>query len=749
MFRLAKYLKPFIPLILIAIVLLFVQAMADLSLPDYMSNIVNNGIQQGGIVNAVPDAIRQSEMNKLVIFMSPGNKAEIIKDYKLIDKNSSEYDKYLKDYPQLGKEPVYVLNKIDTQEINKINPVMGRAFVAVSGIKKIISNPSEAVSAGNMLGIDLSKIPAGATPDQIFGMLANLPSDQIQKIQSAIDKQFGTLGDKLIIQMAVVSVKAEYSALGMNINSIRNNYILRTGLIMLLLTLLSAASTVAVGYFAARTAGGLSRDLRKKVFDKVENFSNAEFDKFSTASLITRSTNDITQIQMLVIMLMRIVLYAPILGIGGIFRALAKSTSMSWIIAVAIIVLLSIILVVFSIALPRFRIIQKLIDRLSLVTRENLSGMMVIRAFNTQKFEEDRFDRANIDLTSTNLFINRLMVIMMPVMMLIMNGLSLLIIWVGAHQVAQSSMQVGDMMAFLQYAMMIVMAFLMMSIMFIMVPRASVSAGRVAEVLESSSIINDPKDAKQFDSTLHGIVEFKNVSFRYPGAEEDVLCNVSFATKPGQTTAFIGSTGSGKSTIVNLILRFYDVTEGNILVDGADIKEITQNDLRNKIGYVPQQSILFSGTIESNLRYADENASDEKIRSAAEVAQAMEFINDKPEGFKTEISQGGKNVSGGQNQRLSIARALVKNPEILILDDCFSALDFKTDKALRKALKTYSAQGTIIIVAQRIGTVRNAEQIIVLDEGKIAGKGTHKELMESCDTYREIALSQFSKEELA
>ena len=749
MFRLAKYLKPFIPMILIAIVLLFIQAMADLSLPDYMSNIVNNGIQQGGIVNAVPDALRQSEMNKLVIFMSPENKAEIIKDYKLIDKNSSEYDKYLKDYPQLGKESVYVLNKIDSQEINKINPVMGRAFVAVSGIEKIISNPSEAASAGKMLGIDLSKIPAGATPDQIFGMLANLPSGQIQKIQSAIDKQFGTIGDKLIIQMAVVSVKAEYSALGMNINSMRNSYILRTGLIMLLLTLLSAVSTVAVGYFAARTAGGLSRDLRKKVFDKVENFSNAEFDKFSTASLITRSTNDITQIQMLVIMLMRIVLYAPILGIGGIFRALAKSTSMSWIIAVAIIVLLSIILVVFSIALPRFRIIQKLIDRLSLVTRENLSGMMVIRAFNTQKFEEDRFDRANIDLTSTNLFINRIMVIMMPIMMLIMNGLSLLIIWVGAHQVAQSNMQVGDMMAFLQYAMMIVMAFLMMSIMFIMVPRASVSAGRVAEVLESSSIINDPKDAKQFDSTLYGVVEFKNVSFRYPGAEEDVLHDVSFTTKPGQTTAFIGSTGSGKSTIVNLILRFYDVTGGNILVDGADAKEVIQYDLRNKIGYVPQQSILFSGTIESNLRYADENASDEKIRSAAEVAQAMEFINDKPEGFKTEISQGGKNVSGGQNQRLSIARALVKNPEILILDDCFSALDFKTDKALRKALKTYSKQGTIIIVAQRVGTVRNAEQIIVLDDGKIAGKGTHKELMESCDTYREIALSQFSKEELA
>ncbi|MCJ7727091.1 MAG: ABC transporter ATP-binding protein/permease, partial [Actinobacteria bacterium] len=521
-----------------------------------------------------------------------------------------------------------------------------------------------------------------------------------------------------------------------------------TGLLMLLLSLLSAASTVAVGYLSARTAAGLSRNLRKKVFNKVESFSNAEFDKFSTASLITRSTNDITQIQMLVIILIRIVFYAPILGIGGIIRALGKSTSMSWIIAVAIVTLVSLIIVVFSIALPKFKIIQNLIDRLSLVTRENLSGMMVIRAFNTQKFEEDRFDRANIDLTKTNLFINRVMVSMMPVMMLLMNGLSLLIIWIGAHQVAQSNMQVGDMMAFLQYAMLIVMAFLMMSIMFIMVPRASVSAGRVADVLETESTIDDPQDAKHFDNSTNGVVEFRNVSFRYPGAEENVLCDINFTTKPGQTTAFIGPTGSGKSTLVNLILRFYDISEGQILIDGIDIREVKQYDLRDKIGYVPQKSILFSGTIESNLRYADENASEEKLRTAAKVAQALDFINEKPESFNTEISQGGKNVSGGQNQRLSIARALVKDPEILILDDCFSSLDFKTDAALRKALKSYSGQSTILIVAQRVGTVMNAEQIIVLDDGKIVGKGTHKELIENCDTYKEIALSQFSKEEL-
>jgi ATP-binding cassette subfamily B protein len=749
MIRLARYIKPFIILILIAIVLLFVQAMADLSLPDYMSNIVNNGIQQGGIENAVPEAIRLSEMDKLTIFMSADDKSEILKSYTLIDNKSSDYEKYLKDYPQLGKEPIYVLNKIDQKETNKINPLMGRAFLAVSGIEQIIADPSKAAAVGSKLGFDLSKIPAGMTSDQIFAMLAKLPADQLLKIRAAVDKQFEAIGDKMITQMAVGSVKTEYSALGMNTSKIQSNYIWHTGLLMLLLSLLSAASTVAVGYLSARTAAGLSRNLRKKVFNKVESFSNAEFDKFSTASLITRSTNDITQIQMLVIILIRIVFYAPILGIGGIIRALGKSTSMSWIIAVAIVTLISLIIVVFSIALPKFKIIQNLIDRLSLVTRENLSGMMVIRAFNTQKFEEDRFDRANIDLTKTNLFINRVMVSMMPVMMLLMNGLSLLIIWIGAHQVAQSNMQVGDMMAFLQYAMLIVMAFLMMSIMFIMVPRASVSAGRVADVLETESTIDDPQDAKHFDNSTNGVVEFRNVSFRYPGAEENVLCDINFTTKPGQTTAFIGPTGSGKSTLVNLILRFYDISEGQILVDGIDIREVKQYDLRDKIGYVPQKSILFSGTIESNLRYADENASEEKLRTAAKVAQALDFINEKPESFNTEISQGGKNVSGGQNQRLSIARALVKDPEILILDDCFSSLDFKTDAALRKALKSYSGQSTILIVAQRVGTVMNAEQIIVLDDGKIVGKGTHKELIENCDTYKEIALSQFSKEELA
>lgn len=748
MLRLAKYLKPFILMIIIAIVLLFAQAMADLALPDYMSNIVNNGIQQGGIENAVPIAIRQSEMDKLNIFMSSKDRAEVLKDYTLIDKDSSEYEEYLKDYPQLDKENIYVLNDVDSKEINKINPIMGGAFFAVSGIEQMITDPAKLEAAGSTLGFDFSNIPAGVTSDQIFAMLAKLPSEQLSKIQSSIDEQVETLGEKMVTQMAVAAVKAEYSALGMNTGNIQSRYIWHTGLLMLLLSLLSAACAIAVGYLSARIAAGLSRNLRKEVFTRVESFSNTEFDKFSTASLITRSTNDITQIQMLIIILIRIVFYAPIMGIGGIIRALGKSTSMSWIIAVAVIAIISLILIVFSITLPRFKIMQNLIDRLSLVTRENLSGMMVIRAFNTQKFEEDRFDRANSDLAGTSLFINRVMVSMMPLMMLIMNGFSLLIIWVGAHQVAQSNMQVGDMMAFLQYAMLIVMSFLMLSVMFIMIPRASVSAARVADVLETESVIRDPLIARKFDGSVRGVVEFKNVSFRYPGAEEDVLHDISFIAAPGQTTAFIGSTGSGKSTLVNLILRFYDVSKGQILVNGLDIREVTQHDLRGKIGYVPQKNILFSGTIESNLRYADENASEEKLRKAVSMAQATEFIDKNPEGFGAEISQSGKNVSGGQNQRLSIARALVKNPEILILDDCFSALDFKTDTALRKSLKSNHGQNTILIVTQRVGTVMDAEQIIVLDEGKIIGKGTHRELMGCCEVYREIALSQLSKEEL-
>ena len=745
MLRLFRYLKPYLLLILFTIALLFIQANADLALPDYMSKIVNNGIQQGGVENAVPAAIRQSEMSKLVIFMSAENKALVLGDYTLVDKNSADYDKYLQQYPALGSEPIYVLKNSTKVEISKLNPVIGKALLVVSFIQQVMADPSKAAAMGGSLGFDLSKIPAGT---DIFALLGRLPAAQLTQMTDAIDRRIEVMGSSMVIQAAVAPVKAEYAALGMDTNKLQNSYILRIGLLMLLVTLVSVTCTVIVGWLSARTAGGLARDLRRYVFKKVESFSSTEFDKFSTASLITRSTNDITQIQMVVIMIMRMVIYAPIIGVGGVIRAMGKSTSMWWIIALAVIVLLGLILTVFSISLPKFKSIQSLIDRLNLVTRENLSGMMVIRAFNMQNFEENRFDKANKDLTGTLLFINRLMVVMMPVMMLIMNGLSLLIIWVGAHQVAQSHMQVGDMMAFMQYAMQIVFAFLMLSMMFIMLPRAAVSADRIADVLETEPVIKDPQEPRLFPEPFKGAVEFRNVSFRYPGAEEDVLHDITFTARPGQTTAFIGTTGSGKSTIVSLIPRFYEVTEGVIYLDGVDIREVTQHDLRDKIGYVPQKSNLFSGTIESNLLYADKDASDEELKWAADIAQATEFISAKPEGMQSEIAQGGMNVSGGQKQRLSIARALVKKAPINIFDDSFSALDFKTDSSLRRALKQHTGSTTLMIVTQRIATIKNAEQIIVLDEGKIAGKGTHHELMKTCEVYRGIALSQLSQEEL-
>ncbi|MDF2673482.1 MAG: ABC-type multidrug transport system, ATPase and permease component [Clostridiales bacterium] len=741
MLKLAKYLKPFAGLIIAAVILLFVQAMSDLALPDYMSNIVNKGVQQGGIVNAVPEAIRESQMERVNIFMNQEDKSEIMKNYTLIDKSSQEYNKYVKDYPILEKENVYILNSLDKSEIEKMDVPMGKALLAVTGIEQM-----KASAKNGVIDFNGMKIPANT---DLFALLQKLPSEQIEKMSENMNKQFEVLGEKMIIQAAAPVVKAEYAALGMNTDKIQSNYIINAGLLMLLISLLSAACTVLVGFLAARTAAGVSRNLRKNVFTKVQNFSNTEFDKFSTASLITRTTNDITQIQMLVVIMIRMVIYAPIMGVGGVIRAINKSVSMSWIIAVAVVVLLGLILTVFTVAMPKFKIIQKLIDKLNLVTRENLSGMMVIRAFNTQSFEENRFDKANLDLTRTNLFVNRVMVTMMPIMMLIMNGVTLLIVWVGAHQIAESSMQVGDMMAFMQYAMQIIFSFLMLSMMFIMIPRASVSAQRIAEVLETEPTIVDPKQPRSLGNNAKGIIEFNNVSFKYPGAEEDVLKDINFKAMPGQTTAFIGSTGSGKTTLINLIPRFYDVTGGKILIDGIDVKEVTQHELRSKVGYIPQKGSLFSGTIESNLKYADENATAEEIKKSAEIAQAMEFISEKPEGFEAEISQGGSNVSGGQKQRLSIARALVKKPEIYIFDDSFSALDFKTDGLLRKALREQTGQSTVLIVAQRISTIMNAEQIIVLDEGRIVGKGTHRELMENCETYQEIALSQLSKEELA
>ncbi len=746
MIRLAKYTKPYMTMILLAIVLLFAQANFDLALPDYLSKIVNTGIQQGGVESAVPAAIRLSEMDKIVIFMSDEEKSSVLNDYTLVDQSSPDYEGYLSQYPVLANEPIYVLNNIDQAEMDRLDPIMGKAILVVSTIEQVIADPSKAAQMGGNLGFDPSKLPAGV---DVWTLLSQLPATQRTQITDMINKQFEALGEKMVSQAAVVPVKNEYAALGMDTAKLQNNYILRVGAIMLLLTLASGICTIVVGYLSAKTAAGMGRDIRRDTFEKVEGFSNKEFDKFSTASLITRSTNDITQIQMVVVMMVRMVFYAPILGIGGVIRVLGKDSSMWWLIAVAVLVLISLILVVFSIALPKFKIIQKLVDRLNLVSRENLSGMMVIRAFNMQNFEEQRFDRANIDLTAVSLFINRLMVVMMPLMMLIMNGLALAIIWIGSHQVAEANMQVGDMIAFMQYAMQIVMSFLFLSMMFIILPRASVSADRIADVLETDLSILDPEEPKRLTESFRGKIEFRNVSFRYPGADEDVLHHISFTAHPGQTTAFIGSTGSGKSTIINLFPRFYDATEGAILVDGIDIREITQHDLREQIGYVPQKGVLFSGTIESNLRYADENATGEMLDSAIDIAQVTEFVNSKPDGLDAEISQSGMNVSGGQKQRLSIARALIKKPPIYIFDDSFSALDFKTEAALRKQLKEKTGGSTILIVTQRVSTVMNAEQIIVLEEGKIVGKGTHADLMESCETYKEIALSQLSMEELS
>jgi ATP-binding cassette subfamily B multidrug efflux pump len=746
MLRLLKYLKPYRLSILIAVIFLFVQANSNLALPDYMSNIVNIGIQQGGITSSVPSAIRASEMDKLTLLLDAQEKDIVQSDYFMVTTDSLGYSIHIQDYPILASEPIYLLKNLDQSDLDKLKPVMDKGLVLVSFIQQAAANPSQAAAMGQELGFDLSSLPSGT---DIFTVLQQLPSQQFSAISTAINDKYNSIDPNLVRQMAVSAVRAEYKALGMDTTPIQTKYIVHTGILMLLLTLLSAICTIVVSFLSSRMAAGLGSDLRWDMFQKVQNFSSAEINKFSTASLITRSTNDITQIQLVVVMMMRMMVYAPIIGVGGVIRAIGKSSSMWWLIALAVIVVLGLILLVFSISLPKFKSIQGLIDRLNLVTRENLSGMMVIRAFNKQEFEEQRFDRANKDVTKTMLFVNRVMVVMMPVMMLVMNGLTVLIIWVGSHQVADSTMQVGDMMAFMQYALQILFAFLMMSIMFIILPRASVSADRIADVLETKQVIIDPKKPRKFNQPFNATIEFRDVCFRYPDAEEYMLKDINFTARQGETTAFIGTTGSGKSTIVSLIDRFHDVTEGAILIDDIDIRKVTQHDLRDKIGYVPQKSNLFSGTIESNLLYADEKASQSDLEQAVTIAQAKDFIFAKPEGMEFEISQGGSNVSGGQRQRLAIARALVKKPPIYIFDDSFSALDFKTDAALRRALKEKTANSTLLVVTQRIATIKNAEQIIVLDNGEIVGKGTHQDLMKDCEVYRGIAMAQLTSEELA
>lgn len=745
MLRIFRYLKPYTLSVIAVLILLFAQAMGELALPNYMSDIVNVGIQQGGVESAVPEAIRASQLEKMFLFMSPEEKAAVQDAYVLLDPALENYSALEKKYPAAEPGAVYIRKTLSADQIAALNPITGNALLIVYTLEQAVSDPAQAAQLGEMIGFDLSLLPAGT---DVFALLKQLPPEQLQQMMSAAADQFAPMDDSMIVQAAAAAVRAENDALGVDAQRLQTNYILRVGGLMLLVLLGVIASVIVISFLSSRTGAGFARDLRRDLFAKVESFSKAEFETFSTASLITRSTNDVTQMQMVVTMMMRMLFFAPIMAVGAIIRAVEKSPSMTWVIGLGVAVLLVMILVIFSITLPKFRIIQNLVDRLNLVTRENLSGLMVIRAFNTQQFELARFDKANTDLTKTMLFVNRIMVIIFPFMTLVMSGLSLLVIWVGSHQVAQSNLQVGDMMAFLQYAMHVVFSFLMMSMMFIFLPRAAVSGKRIDEVLRIEPIIKDPSQPQSFDPRSRGQVEFRNVSFRYPGAEENVLCNISFTAQPGETTAILGGTGSGKSTLVNLIPRFFDVTEGAVYVDGRDVREVAQFDLRDRIGYIPQRGVLFSGTVESNLRYADENATAEDLAEALEVSQAAKFVAEMEGKMDAPISQGGANVSGGQKQRLSIARALMKKPPIYIFDDALSALDFKTDAALRRALNTSAEKSTMLIVTQRVSTIRHAEQIIVLDDGEVVGKGNHEQLMETCDTYREMVASQLSGEEV-
>ena len=715
MLKVLKNLKKTLGSVIAIVILLCVQAAADLALPDYTSKIVNEGIQAGGIVSSVPDIISKEDMDKILLFTE--NDDEILNNYTLVSSEPNKeqekiINKYLgKDY-NVENDTIYVLNDLEDEEKSNLETVM-------------------------------------VSPILEMTIISQMPEEQRNQMLEEATKQINSMSDSIKEQAAVSSIKKIYQNLGVDTDKIQNDYILLSGFQMLGVALVSMVSAVSIMFLSSRVAARLGKTLRDKVFKKVISFSNAELNEFSTASLITRSTNDIQQIQQLIAILFRVVVYAPIIGIGGFVKVLTSTdNSMAWIIGVAIVAILFIVATLFAVAMPRFRKLQDLVDKLNEVSREILTGIPVIRAFNKEKKEEARFDDANKDLMKTNIFVNRAMSMMMPLLMFIMNSIMVLIVWVGGHNVDQGVMQVGDMMAFIQYTMQIVMAFLMISMISIMLPRAAVSARRINEVIDREPSIKDKKETKKFDPSKKGLVEFKNVSFRYPDADTEILEDINFTAEPGKTTAIIGSTGSGKSTVVNLIPRFYDVTGGELCIDGVNVKDVSQKDLRDIIGFVPQKGILFSGTIESNIKYSDENMSDDQMIMAAEIAQATEFIEGKEKKYQDPIAQGGGNVSGGQKQRLSIARAIAKDPEIFVFDDSFSALDFKTDSKLREALSTKTKDKTVIIVAQRISTILNADKIIVLEEGKMVGIGTHEELMKNNETYRQIALSQLSAEEL-
>ena len=733
--KLFKFLKPYAAAVAAIICILVVQAYCDLSLPTYTSDIVNVGIQQGGIDEALPDTISKKDLNHLLLLV-PSDRQKIVKNAYTESVEKYDYNGTVMELKASVKE--------DKKKVDRLSEILGKPMLMAAGFD---SGSEMTQKIEEQMRTQMSGIPNVDKMD-IYDMLEFMGAEGRNALIGQMDQQMDSMQDSMIAQAAAGYIKDAYTHIGIDTDQIETTYILHTGAKMLALAFLGMAASILVGLLASRVGAGVGRRLRENVFRKVVGFSNAEFDKFSTASLITRSTNDIQQIQLLLVMILRMVLYAPIMAIGGIWKVFHTNVDMSWIIGLAVAVIIVIVGFLFLVVMPKFKLIQNQVDKLNLVSREILTGLSVIRAFGTQKYEEERFDDANKALTKTNLFVNRAMTFMMPLMMFVMNSIAVLIVWVGGHSINDGAMQVGDMMAFIQYTMQIIMAFLMICMISVMLPRAAVSAGRVDEVLTSETLIHDPGNPSHIPEEGKGKIVFDHVSFRYPGAEEDVLHDISFTAEPGKTTAFIGSTGCGKSTLVNLIPRFYDVTDGKITIDGKDIRNVSQHELREKLGYVPQKAVLFSGDIASNILYGNPDGSEAEMTEAATIAQATEFIEQKKKKYKSTISQGGSNVSGGQKQRLSIARAIAKHPDIYIFDDSFSALDYKTDATLRAKLKEKTSESTVMIVAQRISTILHADQIIVLDDGQIVGKGTHKELLKNCEAYYQIASSQLSENEL-